>query len=112
LAAAQPAVGDNGVVIAGKRPMILHSDRPEDLESPCAYFDTWLTPVDSLADLKALPHFTVPIFAVWPPIERRSSRTKGGADQELTGMAGWGWSAKPEDRSALLEFLAANYGRR
>ena len=33
-------------------------------------------------------------------------------DRELTKMAGWGWSAKPEDRAALLEFLAANYGRR
>ena len=31
-------------------------------------------------------------------------------DKELTKMAGWGWSAKPEDRAALLEFLAANYG--
>jgi hypothetical protein len=25
-------------------------------------------------------------------------------------MTGWGWSAKPEDRAALLEFLVANYG--
>jgi mono/diheme cytochrome c family protein len=31
-------------------------------------------------------------------------------DRELTKMAGWGWSAKPEDRAALLEFLVANYG--
>jgi mono/diheme cytochrome c family protein len=31
-------------------------------------------------------------------------------DKELTKMAGWGWSAKPEDRAALLEFLVANYG--
>jgi mono/diheme cytochrome c family protein len=31
-------------------------------------------------------------------------------DKELTKMAGWGWSAKPEERAALLEFLAANYG--
>jgi mono/diheme cytochrome c family protein len=31
-------------------------------------------------------------------------------DRELTKMAGWGWSAKPEDRTALLEFLVANYG--
>lgn len=31
-------------------------------------------------------------------------------DRELTKMAGWGWSAKPEDRAAVLEFLVANYG--
>jgi hypothetical protein len=31
-------------------------------------------------------------------------------DKELTKMAGWGWSAKPEDRAALLDFLVANYG--
>ncbi len=31
-------------------------------------------------------------------------------DKELTKMAGWGWSAKPEDRAALLEFLVANFG--
>lgn len=31
-------------------------------------------------------------------------------DKELTKMAGWGWTAKPEDRAALLEFLVANYG--
>ena len=31
-------------------------------------------------------------------------------DRELTKMAGWGWSAKPEDRAALLEYLSTNYG--
>ncbi len=31
-------------------------------------------------------------------------------DKELTKMAGWGWSAKPEERADLLEFLAANFG--
>lgn len=31
-------------------------------------------------------------------------------DRELTKMAGWGWTAKPEDRAALLEYLVANYG--
>jgi DMSO/TMAO reductase YedYZ molybdopterin-dependent catalytic subunit len=84
---------DDPVVIAGKRPMILHSDRPEDLETPVRYFDSWVTPIDaffvrqhlprpgaidtaayrltvngmvskplalSLADLGALPQFTVP----------------------------------------------------
>lgn len=36
----------DSVVIAGKRPMILHNDRPEDLETPVEYFDSWLTPND------------------------------------------------------------------
>jgi len=31
-------------------------------------------------------------------------------DRELTKMAGWGWSAKPDERAALLEFLVANFG--
>ena len=31
-------------------------------------------------------------------------------DRELNKMAGWGWTAKPEDRAALLEYLVANYG--
>ncbi|HSU61868.1 MAG TPA: sulfite oxidase [Bryobacteraceae bacterium] len=34
------------VTIPGKRPMLLHNDRPEDLETPTSYFDTWLTPND------------------------------------------------------------------
>jgi DMSO/TMAO reductase YedYZ molybdopterin-dependent catalytic subunit len=38
---------DEGVTIAGKRPMILHNDRPEDLETPLRYFDSWVTPVDA-----------------------------------------------------------------
>jgi mono/diheme cytochrome c family protein len=31
-------------------------------------------------------------------------------DRELNKMAGWGWTAKPEERAALLEYLVANYG--
>ncbi len=31
-------------------------------------------------------------------------------DRELTKMAGWGWKASAEDRAALLEYLAANFG--
>jgi hypothetical protein len=31
-------------------------------------------------------------------------------DRELTKMAGWGWTAKPEERTAILEYLAANFG--
>lgn len=41
----------------------------------------------------------------------RSQRLSRAAwDRELTKMAGWGWTAKPEERAALLEYLAANFG--
>src|SRR5262249_11766926 len=40
------AQGQEAPVIPGKRPMILHNDRPEDLETPLKYYDSWLTPND------------------------------------------------------------------
>src|ERR1043165_9292318 len=46
---------DESTAIAGKRPMILHNDRPEDLETPVAYFDSWLTPVDAFFVRQHLP---------------------------------------------------------
>jgi DMSO/TMAO reductase YedYZ molybdopterin-dependent catalytic subunit len=46
LAAAGAARAQELVTIPGKRPMLLHNDRPEDLETPASYFDTWLTPND------------------------------------------------------------------
>lgn len=92
-AAAQGRAAEDSLTIPGKRPMILHNDRPEDLETPVSDFDSWITPVDSffvrqhiprppridpeehritisgmvskpgqisLADLRALPQYTVP----------------------------------------------------
>lgn len=82
----------NPLVFSGKRPMLVHNDWPEDLETPPEYFDTWITPVEAffvrqhlprpkvdaasyrlsvvgmvakpmqltLADLRALPQYTVP----------------------------------------------------
>jgi DMSO/TMAO reductase YedYZ molybdopterin-dependent catalytic subunit len=35
--------------------MILHNDRPEDLESPVAYLNTWITPVDSFFVRQHIP---------------------------------------------------------
>jgi sulfite oxidase len=55
LAASQASTPNDGVAIPGKRPMILHNDRPEDLESPGAYFETWATPVDSFFVRQHLP---------------------------------------------------------
>src|ERR1043165_3678392 len=46
---------DDGVTVSGKRPMILHNDRPEDLETPVRYFDSWVTPVDVFFVRQHLP---------------------------------------------------------
>src|SRR3984957_10033281 len=54
-AASQSAGAEDGPAIPGKRPMILHNDRPEDLESPGAYLDTWVTPVDSFFVRQHIP---------------------------------------------------------
>src|ERR1019366_8505198 len=55
-AAATPrAGGTDGIAIPGKRPMILHNDPPEDLETPVKYFDTWVTPVDAFFVRQHLP---------------------------------------------------------
>jgi DMSO/TMAO reductase YedYZ molybdopterin-dependent catalytic subunit len=49
---------DDPVVIPGKRSMILHNDRPEDLETPLAYLNTWITPVDSFFVRQHIPRPT------------------------------------------------------
>src|SRR5260370_23851291 len=55
-AAAAPQVKSaDSTAIPGKRPMILHNDRPEDLETPLQYFDTWITPVDAFFVRQHLP---------------------------------------------------------
>jgi DMSO/TMAO reductase YedYZ molybdopterin-dependent catalytic subunit len=41
--------------IAGKRPMILHNDFPEDLEALPEYLDTWVTPYHSFFVRQHLP---------------------------------------------------------
>src|ERR1035441_391143 len=46
-AAARQIKGADTPAIPGKRPMILHNDRPEDLETPVKYFDSWITPIDA-----------------------------------------------------------------
>src|ERR1035437_7248183 len=54
-AAARQVKGADGPAIPGKRPMILHKDRPEDLETPVQYFDTWVTPVDAFFVRQHIP---------------------------------------------------------
>lgn len=39
----------------GKRPMLVHNDFPEDLESLPEYFDQWLTPIDAFFVRQHLP---------------------------------------------------------
>jgi sulfite oxidase len=55
LAAAAAARAEDPIAIPGKRPMILHNDRPEDLETPLRYFDSYLTPVDAFFVRQHLP---------------------------------------------------------
>src|SRR5689334_19007623 len=54
-AARQLKGADAAITIAGKRPMIVHNDRPEDLETPVKYFDSWVTPVDAFFVRQHLP---------------------------------------------------------
>ena len=54
-AARRAAAADEGVTIPGKRPMILHNDRPEDLETPVRYFNSWITPVDAFFVRQHIP---------------------------------------------------------
>ncbi|MBV9081388.1 MAG: sulfite oxidase [Acidobacteriaceae bacterium] len=59
LGVAERVVADTVPVIPGKRSMILHNDRPEDLETPVLYFNTWLTPNDVFFVRQHLPRPTV-----------------------------------------------------
>jgi len=59
LAAVAQTPAQDAVAIAGKRPMILHNDRPEDLETPVSYFDNWITPNDAFFVRQHLPRPTV-----------------------------------------------------
>jgi DMSO/TMAO reductase YedYZ molybdopterin-dependent catalytic subunit len=76
LAAAALANGKDTIIVSGKRPMILHNDRPEDLETPLAYFDQWLTPTDAFFVRQHLPRPTI--------IETEFRLSVGGrADREI-----------------------------
>ncbi len=50
----------------------------------------------------------IPCHSVRIIESQRLSRTAW--DRELTKMTGWGWSAKPEERTAVLEYLVASFG--
>ncbi len=50
-----PVLAQDDPCFAGKRPMIVHSDFPEDLESLPEYLSTWITPNDSFFVRQHLP---------------------------------------------------------
>lgn len=54
-ALARAESGPPPIVVPGKRAMIVHNDRPEDLESPVNYLNQWLTPNDSFFVRQHLP---------------------------------------------------------
>jgi len=63
-AALSAARAQDAPAIPGKRPLIMHSDRPEDLETPNEALETWITPNDSFFVRQHLPRPTVDP-AVW-----------------------------------------------
>ena len=57
-AAAALARGQELITIPGKRAMLVHNDRPEDLETPLENFNTWITPNDVFFVRQHLPRPT------------------------------------------------------
>jgi DMSO/TMAO reductase YedYZ molybdopterin-dependent catalytic subunit len=56
VAAAAPALAQSGtLIVPGKKPMIVHNDFPEDLESLPEYLSTWITPNDRFFVRQHLP---------------------------------------------------------
>src|ERR1700749_4560561 len=62
------------ITIPGKREMILHNDRPEDLETPLRYFDQWLTPTDVFFVRQHLPRPNIQEAAFQLTVEGRVAR--------------------------------------
>ena len=58
-ALAQNPDASPAIVFPGKRSMIVHNDRPEDLETPVSYLNQWLTPADSFFVRHHLPRPTL-----------------------------------------------------
>lgn len=54
-AGGQDARGQDAIRIPGKRAMLVHNDRPEDLETPVEYLNTWITPNDVFFVRQHLP---------------------------------------------------------
>ncbi len=63
LAAMAEAQSGNPLTVPGKRPMLVHNDFPEVLESPLEAFDSWLTPLDAFFVRQHLPRPKVDLAA-------------------------------------------------
>ncbi len=59
IVAASAAANGQEITIPGKRPLIVHNDRPEDLETPASYFSSWITPNDAFFVRQHLPRPSV-----------------------------------------------------
>ena len=55
MGAAALARAEDVATFPGKGPMLVHNDRPEDLETPLSNFNTWLTPNDVFFVRQHLP---------------------------------------------------------
>ena len=86
LAVAAMAQAQEIVTIPGKRPMIVHNDRPEDLETPVNYFDQWLTPNDVFFVRQHIPRPAVREADYQLTIGGRTSREIKLSLKELRGL--------------------------
>jgi len=73
--AAKSIQAQDAVTIAGKRPMILHNDRPEDLETPVQYFGEWLTSTEVFFVRQHLPRPVVKEAEFQLTVSGRTART-------------------------------------
>ena len=133
VAAAALGQAQESVSVPGKRPLILHNDRPEDLETPAAYFNTWLTPNDIFFVRQHLPRPLVaeatyrlalngrvnkPIDLSLGDLRKLRQYTVRLVDSQRLSPGAWqkevdkmiGWGAAVSDRQALIDYLAQEYG--
>ncbi len=84
-----PAWAQQALVFPGKRPMLVHNDFPEDLETPVEYFDSWITPVDRFFVRQHLPR---------PKVDAGSYRLK------VRGLVGSPLSLSLDDLRKMPQF--------
>lgn len=82
-AVALDAQTPESVTIPGKRSMILHNDRPEDLETPAGYFDKWITANDIFFVRQHLPRPVVEEASYRVAIGGRAAREVKAALADL-----------------------------